>query len=81
MLFPAFYLTLKLFYFCIKKMKMISAGLFLQKGAFVQYKEKPRLSLACISTALPWDLLQFSYLAMAIAVQSRKRSWFSQETE
>lgn len=62
-------------------MEMISTGLFLQKDAFVQYKQKPGLSLACISTALPWDLLQFAYTAMAIAVQSRKGSWFSQETE
>lgn len=62
-------------------MKKIRTGSFPQKDAFVQYKQKARLSLACISTALSWVLLQFAYTAMAISTQSRKGSCFSQETE
>lgn len=53
-------------------MKKIREGSFPQKDVFVQYKQKARLSLACISTSLSWDLLQFVYTAMAISTQSGK---------
>lgn len=62
-------------------MKKIREGSFPQKGAFVQYKQKARLSLACISTTLSWDLLKFAYTAMVISTQKQKGSCFGQETK